>query len=73
MNPIGALQELSTTYRLPPPLYNLQKLGPLNNIFQQFVGSKTSYKVTCQIFNLQTTGTYLVYNYKEIIIIYIYL
>lgn len=57
MNPIGALQELSTTYRLPPPYYSFQKLGPLNNVFQQYVGCKTlSYKVTCQIFNLQTTG-----------------
>lgn len=57
MNPIGALQELSITYRLPPPFYKFQKIDNLNKILQSPVGCKTqSYKVTCQIVNLQTAG-----------------
>lgn len=58
MNPVGALQELSTAYKWTPPFYGFEKLGPLNKDQQQNGVYKTvSYKVTCKVFHLLTTGT----------------
>lgn len=50
MNPIGALQELSISNQWSPPIYNVQKLQQCKPHY------KTSYKVTCNIFFLQTEG-----------------
>lgn len=58
MNPVGALQELSTAYKWIPPFYSFEKLGPLKNGQQQIGMYKIlCYKVTCKVFHLQTTGT----------------
>lgn len=57
MNPIGALQELSTAYKWTPPFYSFQKLRPMNkNHLQSVVYKTASYEVTCKVFHLQTSG-----------------
>jgi len=57
MNPIGALQELSTTYKWTPPFYSFQKLFTSNTSQEHSKKFRTvSYEVTCKIFNLQTIG-----------------
>lgn len=53
MNPVGALQELSTKHKWASPIYNFQKIfEPLINSKRQVV----SHKVTCHLLHLQTTG-----------------
>jgi len=50
MNPVGALQELSTSHKWMPPFYNFKKLGK---------GRRALFEVTCQFFHLLTSGTFL--------------
>jgi len=52
MNPIGALQELCTTYKWTPPVYNFEILSK-----DQRERKTVLYKVTCEVFDLQTMGT----------------
>lgn len=57
INPIGALHELSTTYRWVPPAYSFQKSILLNKVQQYHAWCKTiKYKATCCVLHLQTTG-----------------
>ncbi|XP_029346509.1 uncharacterized protein LOC100575225 [Acyrthosiphon pisum] len=51
MNPIGALQELCTTYKWTPPFYSFEILKKDLSEF------KVLYKVTCEVFHLHTMGT----------------
>lgn len=59
MNPVGTLQELSTTYKWVPPRYDFQKLFNLSTNWEQQrnKSKRVSYEVTCQVFHLQTMGT----------------
>lgn len=50
MNPVGALQELSTAHKWTPPSYNTQKLQPCKS------DHKISYKVICDLLFLHTEG-----------------
>lgn len=57
INPIGALNELSTTYKWVPPVYSFQKSVFLSKGQQHHAWCKTvSYQVTCCVLHLQTTG-----------------
>jgi len=51
MNPIGALQELCTNYKWTPPFYSFEILK------KDHRECKVLYKVTCEVFHLQTMGT----------------
>lgn len=56
INPIGALQELSTTNKWAAPFYSFEKLFHLNKNQPRHRRNSILFKVTCQIFHLQTTG-----------------
>lgn len=51
MNPIGALQELCTTHKWTPPFYSFDILNK-----DQSESKIVLYKVTCEVFHLQTMG-----------------
>lgn len=63
MNPIGVLQELSTSYKWVPPMYSCVKTNLLNEgQLQCGDNRRESYEVTCQMFNLETTGMQITFN-----------
>ncbi|XP_050437649.1 RISC-loading complex subunit tarbp2-like [Adelges cooleyi] len=57
MNPIGTLQELCTTQRWAAPFYNFEKICSGEKKKSQGRNRGITYKVTCRIFHLESTGT----------------